>query len=1136
MIKKLLNTSDHLATDPTQSVWVSASAGTGKTYILTQRLLRLLLSGIPPSRILCLTFTKAAAAEMLIRLRQELMHWVAVSESELQARLAALLGCAPTPDQCHYARQLFAMILDDPEGLAIQTIHAFSQEILQRFPIEAGIAPHFRLIDTHEMNLILRENWKQLLTHSEAYPTFAKAVATLVSMNHDTQLMQWISEVVYEREAIQRYLKKYDSLEVAIFAIYQHLGLEEIVTPEMVIEKACQPPLEWEQQLRAAIACLQEGTVTDQKRAYALAEWLASTLVERLHSWESYVDIFMTQQGTPRAQLATKKIAENSPKQVAFLYEEQQRLSTIIEKKNAAHTANLTEAIFIIGTVILQLYEEEKRQQGVLDFQDLIMRTSALLSSATLQAWVLYKLDKEIDHVLIDEAQDTSPLQWHIIQAITQEFFAGEGQHTFSRTLFVVGDEKQSIFSFQGADPLRFLAMRNAYFEQLHSQGSFHLLPRTQSFRSNRVILNLVDQVLKHASLREAMHAKEEVLQHHPYRKEALGYIELWPLVSVAEAETEMVQEWTLPLSYQTSSSSSSLLAEQIGDTIATWLTENVMLASKQRPIEAGDILILVRKRDQFLHEIVRALKHRHIAVAGIDRMILNQQLAIKDLIALGQFLLLPEDDLTLAIVLKTPLIGLSEEALFTLAAERGEQSLWQQLAEFSQKEPLYQKAFEYLSCVLAQSESATPYQLYASILELQSGRKHIVERLGIEAHELLDEFLELAMEYQEEHAPSLQGFLHWLTEEAVELHRDPSQAPQMVRIMTVHGSKGLQAPIVFMPDTTQVPQFQGKLLWDQGIPLCMTSRHTLPKSMHPLIEVEEKEIMKEYYRLLYVALTRAEDILIIAGWRTKKSYDSRCWYQRIEEAFHELLKEKKDDSLLVVNQEGKIRLQIGEEIRAPLLERAPSEAIAPSLFLSPPEAETSELSYDAYLRLQDDFISEKEAFVSPLGEIDQAENFWNKNIYPLLEKLSLLPPLMRRSAALNYLKRFYGKASEEAQHAFIQQLLNLMEAPATAWIFESKKYLVNLPVEGTTEINGKSYRVSGHIDRLVWQKHQLFIVKFKTDISLPTKKEEIPSEYLQELGLYQKLLKPLYPGMQLRGALVWVHHASWMEIGEGEM
>ncbi len=634
--------------------------------------------------------------------------------------------------------------------------------------------------------------------------------------------------------------------------------------------------------LRRCCAALADGTdKTDQPRGRIIARWCEDE-AGRPAMLAAYLDSFLTQEGDIRARLFTKAAAKKAGIDLAgILAVEAERAKRFRDARNALVVIEATRALVRLGAALVKAYEARKRLHAELDYDDLVLKALALLRRPGIAPWVLFKLDGGLDHILIDEAQDTNPEQWQIVAVLAAEFFAGEDPLGRMRTVFAVGDAKQSIYSFQRADPSAFTRMR-AHFQRrvVDANRVWRPVPLDISFRAAEPLLRAVDAVFSIAATADGVAFDGEAIRHVAARLGQAGLVELWPGAPTPPEEADDLEASDAP---RGAANAHTRLAAAIAATIEGWLAHGEPLPSRDRPVRAGDIMVLVRRRNAFVEDLLRELKQRNVPVAGADRLTLSEQLAVKDLVALGQFLLLPEDDLTLAAVLKGPLFGVSEEQLFTLAYDRGGRSLWSRLLRRAGGDLLLSRAVETLRGLLARADFAPPYELYADILGAQGGRRAMLERLGPEAEDPIEEFLVLALTYEREHVPSLQGFLHWLVAGDIEVKRDlAEQQRDEVRIMTVHGAKGLEAPVVFLPDTMQLPDQRGQLLWTEadGLPLWRPHRDFACGHYTAERQALRRRELQEYRRLLYVALTRAQDRLYVCGWQTRNTTkEAETWH-----------------------------------------------------------------------------------------------------------------------------------------------------------------------------------------------------------------------------------------------------------------
>ncbi|NKB43456.1 MAG: double-strand break repair helicase AddA [Alphaproteobacteria bacterium] len=1118
------------AADPNASVWVSASAGTGKTKVLTDRVLALMLSGTAPHRILCLTFTKAAAAEMANRIAKTLSGWVTAREEGLVADVSRLLDHDPSQQELTIARRLFARVLETPGGMKIETIHAFCQSVLRRFPLEAGLAPHFDLLTDQDAIDLLETARETVIMHAHQGDddALADALAVIVGRVHELRFPDLMASISFARDKIARVLSAHGGVKEAAMALRRKLGLTDTDTPDTVRRNACDGATVDSTALKEAVVALGGGTKTDQTRATVIAGWLERSTENRMSAFAEYTLAYLTATGTIRAKLATKAVAEKNPAAVDALNTEAERLLSVLDKLRAAEVALATEALLTLGEAFLSEYQVRKAAFARLDYDDLIHSTRALLERPGVAAWVLFKLDGGLDHLLIDEAQDTSPDQWAVVQALTEEFFAGEGRHETrsdsARTVFAVGDRKQSIYSFQGADPNGFDRMRRFYTDRVTQAGqTWADVDLGVSFRSTTAVLRAVDAVFAQTAASDGVTLPDETLVHLAARDGQAGTVELWPPVDPDIADDPV--PWKPPVERMRGESAQTRLARLIAKRIANMCTSGELLGSQDRPIRAGDVLVLVRRRTGFVDDLVRALKDLDIPVAGVDRMVLIEQMAVMDLVALGRFLLLPQDDLTLATVLKSPLIGITEEQLFDLAHARGDRTLWAALTEHAGAESPFGEAHRILSAVLSQTDFLGPFALYAHVLTAHDGRRKLLSRLGMDADDPIDEFLSQALEYERRHTPSLEGFLHWLEHGRLEVKRDLEQANRdAVRIMTVHGAKGLQAPIVFLPDTLQIPTHGEQLLWttdNSGSPLMLWAPSAADRDSITTKSKTDADAARdrEYRRLLYVAMTRAEDRLYVCGWNTARTAPQTCWYNLIKTALEPIADTITDPFLAHSGLEDGTVFHLSDaQTTTPENLGIPEDAV-PEIPATLPWARQAAAVEPAPPKplAPSRPATEDPPVAAPLGQTQTNRFQRGLLIHRLLQSLPDLPIDSRRAAADAFLARPVWSLTAEQISAIADETIAVLEHSDFAPLFGVGSK-AEVPVTGL--ING--HVLSGQVDRLVVTDRDVMIVDFKTNRPPPRTVEAVNPAYQFQMAAYRAALTEIYPDRTIRCILLW--------------
>lgn len=1126
------------ASNPTHSVWVAANAGTGKTKVLTDRVLRLLLAGTPPARILCLTYTKAAAAEMENRIQETLRRWVGLDDEALRKALGEL-GHAPSADLMRSARQLFATVLDAADGVRIQTIHGFCQSLLKRFPLEAQLHPQIEVMDERTAQEFLAEAKQRLFAEVAREPdaALAKAVGVLVERLAESTFQELLDKLVQDRRNLLAALDVHGDASAMADACRKALGVQAEQTEADIYHAHFTYDDLTQERLRAvASLMLESDKLTDLTRGAALADWLNMASESRQQTVETYLAQWLTGDKTPVKRLATKAVYDRDADAQDILLREQQRVANYWQAICAFSNWQFTQASLEVIGSLLRHYNKLKSNHNALDYDDLILHSLRLLRSVNAQ-WILYKLDGGLDHILIDEAQDTSPEQWSLVEALIADFFSGEAAHESSglpRTLFVVGDDKQSIYRFQGAQPKAFSEKRQLFSHRAQQGGqSFAKVPMVLSFRSTDAVLAAVDATFSQPDVRAGVSYDTDEVRHQVFRTGEAGLVELWPLAE--PPENEKADVWQIKSESESVVDASAKLAEQIASTVSEWLRNSEWLEAKGRPIQASDVLVLVRKRGQFMEQLVRAFKRADVPVAGMDRMNLPDSLAVSDLLALAEFLLLPHDDLSLACALKSPLVGLDEEALFACAYGRPKgMSLWERIQQMRSQahcpKPIEQ-AHDLLADLLAQVDYIRPYELFSHLLDAGGARARLVARLGEEVLDPVEEFLSLALFYESSHAPSLQGFMQWIRSGKVEVVRDMEQGQNLVRVMTVHGAKGLQAPIVFMPDTTSTPTMRNSPLWEE-----VEGRKTLflsPSAKEDAAYTAQlrnrlkQEEAEEYRRLLYVAMTRAEDRLYIAGWKPKgKNVAQDSWYRWLENGLKPHMNEiAQSDG----NSVWRMTCPQEKEVKHIMTEAAQQTyATCPETLLLPPAPEPFPPRPLAPSRMEGEEVavtslskppSEDERETEAISPIKDASRFRRGNLmHALLQWLPDVPVAQRRPMAERYLSTQAADLPPQMRGDMVDDVLAVLDAPEMAPVFGPGS-LAEVPLTG---LIGQAHVLSGQVDRLCVREDGVWLVDYKTQRQPPQSLKEVPQAYLRQMAIYRDALSAIYPSRPIHTALVW--------------
>ncbi|KCZ93285.1 double-strand break repair helicase AddA [Hyphomonas johnsonii] len=1138
--------------DPAVPAFVSANAGSGKTKVLIDRVARLLLRredgrpGAAPDSILCITYTKAAASEMLSRLFKTLGRWSVMEDDRLRRELAKLEGRegeAYTPDDLKAARALFARALESPGGLRIETIHAFCSRILRRFPLEAGVLPGFTEIEEDEAARLWNTARADAVLAAKAT---APGLLDLLSLEggHDGA-MSGLDTLRWSQGAVLDFAEAHDfDFDAMDIALREGLNAPEASAAE-IIALAMGEALPTGD-LRAAVALLQGGGKSDEKTADALVAVLAET--DPAARWETYLGIFTTAAGDFRkSNPYTAGVAKQSPL-VADLFQmkdgegrETARVRDTLDHLSRALAFERTSALLRVGLPALLAYQKAKAARAALDFDDLIHKTRLLLTQSGMADWVLYKLDGGLSHVLLDEAQDTSPAQWQLVTALTEEFFAGKGQERQQdpRTLFVVGDEKQSIYSFQGADPSKF---REKAQEFSLKSASLLLESMDMSFRSAPEVLAFVDTVWNGAPVIDAPEAGDapmvaDKVVHTARRASQPGSVELWPIAP--KAEDPDADAWDRPVNAMRESSPKAKLAKALatqlktmvdrGDTVWVELPDHGWV---RRPIEPQDILVLVRGRTGGLFDaMIGALKSAGLPVAGADRLKLLDHIGVQDCLNLLRFVVLPEDDLTLAEIIRGPFLGLVDDDryLYELAQGRAKkESLWQRVE--ASADPDVMAAADFLRSLQARAHMA-PYEFLSSVMDQagadgMTGWEKINARLGAPARDPVEALMARALQHDAADPASLQGFLVAMEAHDTEIKRDLAAPEREVRVMTVHGAKGLQAPVVVLPDTTAGPKGGSAKVFDlDGVPVWSPRKDTDTPQLAAARAIADAKAEEEHRRLLYVALTRAQDRLIIAGhWhgRGEDGCHKGSWYALCAAAMDALAPGGDADA---VRRYGAPATQMGSEDAAGTrdeqlpdwaLQRAPTDS--PARKLSAPTS----------------LLSRKTPLLAPFGSRREAQLRRGRLIHALLQYLPELPQDEREAAGRAYLAR-EGDLEDGQRDEMLRAAMGVLTDPAMAGVF-APGGRAEAAIIGTADALPKGTIINGRVDRLVVTPERVLVIDFKTDQPAPDSVDGVAETYMAQMAAYWAVLKRAYPGRDVVAALCWTDGPKLMVLPEADL
>ncbi|MFN3558345.1 MAG: double-strand break repair helicase AddA [Brevundimonas sp.] len=1135
-----------LAADPSVNAFVMANAGSGKTTTLVSRVARLLLGGSRPDAVLCLTFTKAAAAEMQRRLYERLGKWAVSADAELRDELGRLEQRDPAAygeTELSRARTLFAHALETPGGLKIQTIHAFCEQLLRRFPIEAGVSPLFRVVDDIEAEAIRSRARDRVAERSLAGdPGLSEAYETMAGRLDFQAFEAMFVRFEEKRAAMAAWVAADGGPATLVQRIATMVGIERLEDPDAVELAAVTPPvLDLDNWFAAAGALAGGNEKTDRPMGLKV-----QAIAEAIRSGDAPVQavkrLFFTAdgEGGPRARMATKAV---HPATVEWLADEQARLAEAVSRARACRVGwDTLHAVTLAGAYAAE-YEAAKAARGALDFADLISAALKLLTDQESgAAWVLFKLDGGVDHILVDEAQDTSPEQWGIVRALTDEFFRGAGSREsgVERTLFVVGDEKQSIFSFQGAAPERLLFESQSYRRLIEGvDRRFENVQLLQSWRSTPEVLAFVDKVFFDADRAQALSPGRGLIgdrvdariEHVAARSDGPGTIDIWE--AEQEDATEERRAWDEPMDADLTRGARRRVADRIVAEVRSLVRASEGVHDKDsrqwRAADWGDVLILVKKRGPMFEEILRALKQGGVPVAGADRLKLSEHAVFQDLLALGRAALFPEDDLTLAGVLRSPLCDVPEDGLYAIAQGRSG-SLWRALRTHAETGLEAREAVALIAGFRAAARDRTPFDLYAGLLNRVdvrglTMRQRFLTRLGGEAGDAIDAFLDQAQAAEMRGVLDLERFCHGLSTLTQTVKREMDEPRGEVRVMTTHSSKGLEAPIVILPDTIfEEPKGDALLEVEDGGFLWCGSAKADCEASAVAREARKRRNEEESLRLLYVGLTRARDRLIVGGRyaSNRKLENIRAWWGPLDEAVRAL----GDEVRVVEGPHGVIRRYGADPVARPrALATTRAEVVAPGWLGRGAEDETvgRVLSPSRMSGLDGAPAPSPLARTGPGGTLGRFRR--GDLIHRLLERLPDIDVEDRPHIAARLLSR-ERDLDEDQRAEMIGSALEVLGDARFAPVFGPGS---RPEVALTGQVNGAT--VSGRMDRLVITPERVLVVDYKSNRPAPARVEDADPAYVLQLAVYVSILRHLYPRHTVDAALVWTDGPQLMPV-----
>lgn len=853
--KRTLSPEQDIAANPAENVWVQANAGTGKTSVLVQRLLRILFRSpdIESCGILCLTYTNAGAGEMRNRILAALRKWAMASDDDLRDMLGGVSeNKNPTDADIAHARQIFFTYIDNPEILKIKTIHGFCEEILRRFPLEAGISPSWTLVSDTAQRILMQNAFDHLINSSGDARTDA-AFEHIVGRVSETAMPELLGMLTSQ----YKYFFGVDDFDnyrkYFIDTTRYFLNLDSPIMSEATPE---------------SLQNIINLAKSEKKPANYITKVvnLTQQYIDKTIDFQEYKNAYLKADGGKIKNIMTKD----------YMVAEQDRVYQINQRALNQIVFDDTMALFDLSAAFAETYRKLKARQNALDFEDLVLYTRRLFSKPDTMGWVLSQLNISLSYILVDEAQDTAPVQWDIMRMLAGDFFTDGDTSRHPHTMFVVGDTKQSIYGFQGADPRAFAASRDEIATQIaQNMRTIREVPLTQSFRSLAAILNTVDKFFDDPSVVEMTGFANN--NHKCFRGDGTGLVELHKLISRATDEIDL-----------------NAYIRGIADRIKA-LIDSGVYAPK-------DIMVLVQQRVPMAAPLVKELKRRGIDVAGSDRIVLPGFPVIRDMMNLVRFCLNNADDYSLCCVLKSPIFRLTERDIFNVCKIKNDENAIKRRNGNTQLTTVYQvladthpEIYNRLTELLDLSATMSPYSFFNNVLS-DGVRESMIAALGNQVVDPLEEFMTICLAYERTMTGTLRHFLKWFITGSSEIKRDMDSASG-VRIATVHGSKGLEARAVFLIDTIRTPKVEKMAtITSELLPphlranadkyptpwIWMPRTNNMTENQAVAVDAVRHIRIAEYYRLLYVAMTRARDALFIYGFTTDKNPPEIAWHTQL--------------------------------------------------------------------------------------------------------------------------------------------------------------------------------------------------------------------------------------------------------------
>ncbi len=1100
-----------LAINPEANIAVFASAGSGKTHLLVHRILKLLLSGVEPSHILAITFTRKAAAEMQERLMKVLAEWAIADELQIKTILQSL-SHPHNEASITKARKLYEELLFSEFEMRITTFHAFCQDILKRFAIHAGVPAGFRVTENNdELKLEARKRLFKT-AQLEEEKQLGKALFTLLLHCNTVNNVYEVLDTFIDSRSDWRSFTENQSDPVK----YANECLHKLIFNKQ--EKFKKPLESLKPQLQEYLTYLSaHKTKTNQSKCDLLSTFLEIEYPKNKHL-DIIVPVFFTSKKEKREIKATKTLEKSLAEKTHIfisLHEsicaEVDELLDVIKKENLVE---FNQAWFYAGHRLLEVYQDLKFSQHTLDFDDLEWYTYLLLNQHDSAAWIQYKLDQRIQHILIDEFQDTNPTQWNLIFPLLSELAIDS--HDNHRSLFIVGDAKQSIYGFRRANPeLQYTAAEWAK-DNLNAQ----LLETDDSYRSSPAIIDFVNRVFSQQNI-----ALNNFNLHLAVQSKLWGQVQVNQLTQTnnTELEESNQQGFRDPLTEEKQnfeSDSHYLEGQQVAIKICDLVDNAISVMDNQVPrcIQYNDIIILARNRTH-LAQLELALSEKQIPfISTYEGNFLNR-LEVQDILSLLTYLTQTHNDLALAQVLRSPLYGMSDQDLMKIACQS--ESTWhEKLKSYAESSDntLAKQAFDQLQHWRTISNTLPVHDLLDRIyFETNLLSRYTSSLAGTHSEEIkkhildnLTALLQLSLDIDAGRYSSIQSFLTSLQNMQLSNISGYTQLHQnnnAVQIMTIHSAKGLEAPVVFLVDTgpkkKQLHTYKSIINWPSNTKrpeqfFLVGRKDSVDKVTQSIIEQQTITNWKEELNLLYVALTRAKQYLFISG--TASNQSSQSWHSIISNALSGDFKDLNNDTWTSeFGTPPSVKIRKSDE---------PSKKETIEIDLSKSFPINTILSEDTQQAdPENQELADYGTLVHKIFELIRPELDLKKNKEALRSSIE-------SSLGITIKSQEFERAVDE-----VNGCLQSVELSKIFKTTDDKEILKEVPINFIK--NDKVYyRI---IDHLIIDDDQAWIIDYKTtyDVCIDTMHEHA-NQYQQQINTYGYKIKKLYPDKSIRASILF--------------